>query len=354
VEIPACRRKISAAVRRARTVMTRVHATCRRLDVRRFAIDEAHCISHWGHDFRPDYRQMPWRKRFASASFHAFTATATPRVQGDIVTQLGLRDPAILIGASIGRILIYRIVPLVDRDARRSKSFDGIRKSGDRLLYQPPRNGSDGRDASRQRHSAPPRITRAFSPDDRHRTQEAFAEERSTSSWPRWRSAWASIGATCVACSMPRCRSRSSIISRNGRAGRDGWKRNAFCFYSAADRDALGILMENRPWMRRSRVLIAAQKRLIKQIQSCAIRRSAGTALSEYFGQSYRSDQLRACDFCLTSRGLEDARYGQKILSCVARTGERFGVKHVVDVLQGPTPIKSENPSTISSAPTAC
>ena len=87
-----------------------------RVGVKRFAIDEAHCISHWGHDFRPEYRQLAMlRERFPAASFHAFTATATPRVRKDIAAQLHLRDPEVLVGTFDRPNLVYRVVPRTDR-----------------------------------------------------------------------------------------------------------------------------------------------------------------------------------------------------------------------------------------------
>ena len=87
--------------------------------VKRFAIDEAHCISQWGHDFRPEYRQLALlRERFPSASIHAFTATATPRVRDDIVNQLQLREPEVLIGIFDRPNLVYRVVPRTDRIAQ--------------------------------------------------------------------------------------------------------------------------------------------------------------------------------------------------------------------------------------------
>jgi ATP-dependent DNA helicase RecQ len=89
------------------------------LDVRRFVIDEAHCISHWGHDFRPEYRQLAvLRERFPQASLHAFTATATDRVRNDILAQLRLREPAVLVGCFDRPNLVYRVLPQVDRYAQ--------------------------------------------------------------------------------------------------------------------------------------------------------------------------------------------------------------------------------------------
>ena len=83
--------------------------------VRAIAIDEAHCISQWGHDFRPEYRQLArLRTMFPAASLHACTATATPRVQHDIVAQLELRDPLVLVGSFDRPNLVYRVEPRVD------------------------------------------------------------------------------------------------------------------------------------------------------------------------------------------------------------------------------------------------
>jgi ATP-dependent DNA helicase RecQ len=80
-----------------------------------FAIDEAHCISQWGHDFRPEYRRLSeLRRHFKHASLHAYTATATERVRGDILEQLKLNDPAILIGSFDRSNLLYRVMPKQD------------------------------------------------------------------------------------------------------------------------------------------------------------------------------------------------------------------------------------------------
>jgi ATP-dependent DNA helicase RecQ len=85
--------------------------------VGRFVIDEAHCISEWGHDFRPEYRQLAvLRQRFPEASMHAFTATATEQVRSDIVAQLALREPAVLVGRFDRPNLVYRVLPQVDRN----------------------------------------------------------------------------------------------------------------------------------------------------------------------------------------------------------------------------------------------
>src|SRR5688572_10368975 len=97
-----------------------------RLDVTAFAIDEAHCISHWGHDFRPEYRQLAGIKsRFPQASVHAYTATATARVRADIAAQLRLKNPEVLVGTFDRPNLVYRIVPRIDA---RTQALEVLRR----------------------------------------------------------------------------------------------------------------------------------------------------------------------------------------------------------------------------------
>src|SRR5438093_5028157 len=99
-----------------RLVLTDFYQLLRRINVRTFAIDEAHCISHWGHDFRPEYRQLNRLKElFPEASVHAYTATATEQVRRDIASQLALKNPEILVGNFDRPNLIYRVLPRHDR-----------------------------------------------------------------------------------------------------------------------------------------------------------------------------------------------------------------------------------------------
>src|SRR6185503_10900810 len=96
------------------------------LKVRAFAIDEAHCISQWGHDFRPEYRQLAELKtRFPRASVHAYTATATERVRADIIEQLGLQNPSVLVGTFDRPNLVYRVIPRIDAH---SQAYDVLRR----------------------------------------------------------------------------------------------------------------------------------------------------------------------------------------------------------------------------------
>src|SRR5262245_9409389 len=98
-----------------RLVNTNFYRLLQEVKVKTFAIDEAHCISHWGHDFRPEYRQLALlRQHFPDASVHAYTATATEQVRRDIIAQLALNDPAVLVGNFDRPNLTYRVLPRLD------------------------------------------------------------------------------------------------------------------------------------------------------------------------------------------------------------------------------------------------
>src|SRR5207248_3503080 len=151
----------------------------RRINVRAYAIDEAHCISHWGHDFRPEYRQLNRLKElFPGASVHAYTATATERVRRDIIEQLGLRDPLVLVGnfdrpnltyrVSSRRELLKQVLEVIDRHAREAG-----------IIYCPRRRDVDDLAAAVQRHGCKALPYHAgLTSEQRHDAQEAFAAEQ--------------------------------------------------------------------------------------------------------------------------------------------------------------------------------
>jgi ATP-dependent DNA helicase RecQ len=312
-----------------------------RIKIRRFAIDEAHCISHWGHDFRPEYRQLSiLRERFPQASLHAFTATATPRVRDDIVAQLGLREPEVLVGRFDRPNLVYRILPLVDRF---DQTIEVLRRhSGEAaIVYCLSRKDTEQMAAVLQAAGIRAAHYHAgLTPDQRHRAQDAFSEER------------LDVVVATVAFGMGIDRSNVRCVlhaalpksiehyqQETGRAGRDGLEAECVLLYSGADVMRWeSLLAKSAQEAPEPEKLLAAQMRLIRQIQSlCNSGVCRHKSLSEHFGQAYERANCGACDVCLGEvEGLEDATVtAQKILSCVARTGERFGVGHIVEVLQG-------------------
>ena len=316
-----------------------------RVGVKRFAIDEAHCISQWGHDFRPEYRQLALlRDRFPAASIHAFTATATPRVRADIARQLALRDPATLIGTFDRPNLVYRVVPRADRVTQVLKIL-GRHRGEASIVYCLSRKETERLAA---RLAAEGLLARPYHAGldarERHATQEAFAAET------------IDVVVATVAFGMGIDRSDVRLVlhtslpksleayqQETGRAGRDGLAAECVLLDSSADVFSWESLV--RKSAAESELDAAEQEKLCAaQVEHLhAMRRYAQAArcrhaaLSEYFGQTYPAASCGACDVCLgETDSLPDATVtAQKILSCVARVGERFGVRHVCEVLRG-------------------
>jgi ATP-dependent DNA helicase RecQ len=312
-----------------------------RLHVRAFAIDEAHCISHWGHDFRPEYRQLAELKtRFPQASVHAYTATATERVRADIAEQLRLQNPAVLVGTFDRPNLIYRIIPRVDAHIQVLEVLR--RHPGEAaIVYCISRKDTEAMAEALQAHGLRAACYHAgMEADVRRRTQDAFASED------------IDIVAATVAFGMGidrsdvRCvvhaampKSIEHYQQETGRAGRDGLEAECVLLYSAADILRWESLIEKSAAVADAGPEITAVSRqLLEHMRRlCSGAHCRHRKLSEYFGQTYSKPNCEACDVCLKEvEGLEDATVtAQKILSCVARTGERFGVEHIVDVLLG-------------------
>ena len=312
-----------------------------RLQVRAFAIDEAHCISHWGHDFRPEYRQLAELKtRFPQASVHAYTATATARVRADIAEQLRLHNPAVLVGTFDRPNLMYRIVPRVDAQMQ---ALQVLRRhpGAAAIVYCISRKDTEAMAEWLQAN----RLRAAFyhagmEAEERRRTQDAFASEE------------IDVVAATVAFGMGidrsdvRCvihaampKSIEHYQQETGRAGRDGLEAECVLLYSAADVLRWESLIEKSAADASARVeVIAAARELLEHMRRfCTGVHCRHRKLSEYFGQEYSKPNCEACDLCLNEvEGLADATVtAQKILSCVARAGERFGAEHIVDVLLG-------------------
>ena len=311
------------------------------LNVKAFAIDEAHCISQWGHDFRLEYRQLAQlRAHFPQASFHAFTATATPRVQQDIVDQLQLRDPVQLIGQFDRPNLIYRILPKMDEEAQ---VVEAIRRHPNEavIVYCISRKDTEQLAAVlRANRIKAAHYHAGMDAADRHRTQDDFSQEK------------IDVVVATVAFGMGidrsdvRCVIHSAIPKtiehyqqETGRAGRDGLEAECVMLYTYADVATWErLIARSAENAENPKEVTQAQTELLDAIQTFASTpRCRHRSLSEYFGQAYERPNCGACDVCLEDvEGYEDGTVNaQKILSCVARVQQRFGVGHVVDVLCG-------------------
>jgi len=315
------------------------------IGVKRFAIDEAHCISQWGHDFRPEYRQLALlRERFPAASIHAFTATATPQVRDDIARQLNLRDPAVLVGTFDRPNLVYRVVPRTDRIAQTLQIL-GRHKGEASIVYCISRKETESLAA---RLAAEGLLARPYhaglDAKERHKTQEAFARET------------IDVVVATVAFGMGIDRSDVRLVlhtslpksleayqQETGRAGRDGLAAECVLLYSSADMFSWESLVrksaaESDLDPDEQEQLIASQVAHLHAMRRYAqAARCRHAALSEYFGQAYTAESCGACDVCLgETESLPEATViAQKIISCVARVQERFGVRHVSEVLRG-------------------
>jgi len=346
-EVRATEREVAARQHRLvfvapeRLLTPRFLQLLERLDVRAFAIDEAHCISHWGHDFRPEYRQLAELKaKFPNASVHAYTATATERVRADIVEQLGLRNPEVMVGTFDRPNLVYRIVPRVDLQAQ---VLQAIRRHAGQavIIYCISRRDTEDLAAFlKARAIRAAHYHAGMEANERRATQEAFSKEQ------------LDVVVATVAFGMGIDRSDVRAVihaampksiehyqQETGRAGRDGLEAECILFYSAADPIRWQQLFEKsqRESEAPAEVAAATLDLLSHMRRLCSTVVCRHRLLSEYFGQAYERSDCGACDVCLGEvEGVSDGtELAQKILSCVARVEQRFGVEHVVDVLVG-------------------
>ena len=310
-------------------------------DVHTIAIDEAHCVSQWGHDFRPEYRQLrSLRTSFPNASMHALTATATEKVRLDIIDQLQLHSPRVLVSSFDRPNLTYRVLPQLDLHEQIREVCERHRGSGG-IVYCLRRNDVEVVTEYLQKKGfSAVGYHAGMSNDQRKQAQEAFLTEA------------VDVAVATVAFGMGIDRSNVRFIvhasipksiehyqQETGRAGRDGLPAECVMFHSVGDVMTLKKITEGSlKEANASAEIIASSRNQIEEISRyCRTPKCRHRSLVEYFGQIYGQDSCGACDVCLgdTDEVPEAKILAQKILSCVFRVQERFGVNHVVDVLLG-------------------
>lgn len=303
------------------------------------AIDEAHCISSWGHDFRPEYRGLARLKEvFPKIGVHAYTATATPAVRDDIAKQLGLADAEMLVGSFDRPNLTYRVRPAsgkigqIVEVAKRHRGESGI-------VYAISRKEVEKTAAALVELGVKAAPYHAGLDDThRQRTQEDFLNDRTEV-----------IVATVafgmgidkpdvrfvIHAGMPK--SLEAYQQEAGRAGRDGLPAECLLLYSRGDAMTWKRIIES-PSDDASPESVEAALRALDGVSAYASGVACRhAALVEHFGQSLDEPNCGACDVCLSELDLVDDPLilAQKIVSCVARLEQRFGADYTCKVLAG-------------------
>lgn len=304
------------------------------LNINFFAIDESHCISQWGHDFRPEYRQLKLlRQRFPNTPIIALTATATPRVKDDIINELSLRSPNIYQGSFNRPNLSYFVEQRVNGSA---KLLDIIEKypqqSG--IIYCQSRKLVEEITATLQSlHIQALPYHAGLDDQARHGNQEKFITDE------------CNIIVATIAFGMginkPDVRfivhynlpkTIEHYYQETGRAGRDGLPSNCYLLFSYADKILYERFMQDMSNESERQIAKQQLNLMINYAQSAQCRR---IQLLRYFNEQ-TNVECNACDNCLSPKELTDATVPvQQILSCIYRTGQRFAASHIVDILKG-------------------
>lgn len=310
-----------------------------RWQVNLIAVDEAHCISEWGHDFRPEYRQLSsLREKFPKVPFMALTATATERVRADIIHHLHLRDPGCYVASFNRPNLTYRVMAKAS-PYEQTLEFIRTRPRECGIVYCQSRKSAETIAERLNTDGIPAKPYHAgLTAEERSKHQELFLRDEV-------RVVCATI-AFGMGINKPNVRfiihydlpkNIEGYYQETGRAGRDGLPGECLLLFSAGDVVKQSQFINEKPDPQEQQIAREQLQQMVHYAECAICRRRE---LLGYFSEEFTEESCGACDNCLSPRATYDGTIAaQKFLSCVYRIREksRFGVglNHVVEVLTG-------------------
>ncbi|KXS43639.1 MAG: ATP-dependent DNA helicase RecQ [Methanolobus sp. T82-4] len=318
-----------------RLTMSHTISLIQKANVSLFAIDESHCISEWGHDFRPEYRRLSFlKRRFPEVPIIALTATATPKVREDTIKQLGISDCGTYVASFNRKNLLYKIRPKKDtykqilKYLRKHRGESGIiycqsRKNVDTIASRLRRDGFN----ALPYHAG-------LSDSRREKNQEMFIRDD------------VDIVVATIAFGMGIDKSNVRFVihhdlpknlegyyQETGRGGRDGLECECILFFSRGDRYKIEYFIKQKGKKEERDIGLKQLQDMVAFCESTVCRRKV---LLAYFGEVLEEDDCGRCDVCLQPRkkvdGTEEARI---LINCISELNQRYGMNHVIDVLCG-------------------
>jgi ATP-dependent DNA helicase RecQ len=318
-----------------RFVMPHFLETLRTFPISLFAIDEAHCISEWGHDFRPDYLGLSLiPKEFPNVPVAAFTATATRKVQEDIIGRIGLRTPFI-VRASFNRgNLFYQVEPKSKVESQ-ILGFLREHRGESGIIYRTTRSSvTETAEFLVSRGISALPYHAGLSSEERSRNQDAFNKDE------------AQVIVATIAFGMGIDKSNVRFVlhadlpkniegyyQETGRAGRDGEPARCLLFFSRGDIPKIRYFIDQITVEEERSIALKKLNQTVDYASHNVCRRKN---LLGFFGEDYPEDNCGACDICTGSaEQIDITADAQIILAAISETRQRFGIGHVIDIITG-------------------